>query len=74
MSVDETEIVPCAARADEEVHVISRTHVGVGSLSRDWTVHAQEMQQRLSLPQQQAVAAGFDEFVSSGADCEHHVR
>ena len=27
--------------------------------------HVQEMQQRLSVPQQQAVAAGFDEFVTS---------
>ena len=34
-------------------------------------MHTQEMQQRLSLPQQQAVAAGFDEFVTSG---EHSAK
>ncbi len=54
---------------------------GIG-LGRDWPLtnmdcHMQEMQQRLSVPQQQAVAAGFDEFVTSvrsaasGSTCHH---
>ena len=38
---------------------------GCNSLETNMGQHAQEMQQRLSVPQQQAVAAGFDEFVTS---------